>query len=168
MFKKQHSYLCSQSVMAAFVLKCQCETFNCFQMNYRVFISWLCVSLKYFGCAGFYKIRYVEIGRHRGIIANEHIKIGSNSYEKVEKYLRPLVTNQNSIQEEIKCRLKAGNSCYYSVQTLLSSRPDSRNLKISINMVDSTNSDPDFMNAIITVTSPGCTGFITMRIRREH
>ena len=27
------------------------------------------------------------------------------------------MTNQNSIQEEIKCRLKAGNSCYYSVQT---------------------------------------------------
>ena len=26
----------------------------------------------------------------------------------------------NSIQEEIKCRLKAKNSCYYSVQTLLS------------------------------------------------
>ena len=53
-----------------------------------------------------------------------HIKIGSNSYEKVEtfKYLGSLLTNENSIQEEIKCRLKAGNSCYYSVQTLLSSR----------------------------------------------
>jgi len=32
-----------------------------------------------------------------------------------------LLTNQNSIQVEIKCRLKAGNSCYYSVQKLLSS-----------------------------------------------
>ena len=31
-----------------------------------------------------------------------------------------------SIQEEIKCRLKVGNSCYYSVQTLLSSRLLSR------------------------------------------
>ena len=41
------------------------------------------------------------------------------------------MTNQNSIQEEIKCRLKAGNSCYYSVQTLLSSRT-SKNLKIKI------------------------------------
>ena len=29
------------------------------------------------------------------------------------------MTNQNSIQEEIKCRHKAGISCYYSVQTLL-------------------------------------------------
>jgi len=40
--------------------------------------------------------------------------------------------NQNSIQEEIKYRLKAGNSCYYSVQTLLSYRLLSKNLKIKI------------------------------------
>ena len=53
----------------------------------------------------------MEIGRHRGMIANAHIKIGSNSYEKVKtfKNLGSLLTNQNSIQEEIKCRLKAGN-----------------------------------------------------------
>ena len=38
--------------------------------------------------------------------------------------------NQNYIYEEIKCRLTAGNSCYYSVQTLLSSRLLSKNLKI--------------------------------------
>ena len=57
-----------------------------------------------------------------------------NSYEKVEKfkYLGSLLTNQNSIQEKIKCRLKAGNSCYYLVQTLLSSRLLSKNLKIKI------------------------------------
>ena len=53
------------------------------------------------------------------MIANEHIRLGSNSNEKVKTFK---VTNQNSIQEEIKCRLQAGNSCYYSVQTLLSSR----------------------------------------------
>ena len=28
------------------------------------------------------KTKYMDIGRHRGIIANEHIKIGSNSYGK--------------------------------------------------------------------------------------
>ena len=39
---------------------------------------------------------------------------------------------QNSIEEEIKCRLTAGNSSYYSVQTLLSSRILSKNLKIKI------------------------------------
>ena len=68
------------------------------------------------------------------MIANEHIRIGSNFYEKVKsfKYLGTVVTNQNSIQEEIKCKLKAGNSCYCSVQTLLSSRLLSKNLKIKI------------------------------------
>ena len=30
------------------------------------------------------KTKYMEIGRHRGMIANEHIKIGSNSYERVQ------------------------------------------------------------------------------------
>ena len=38
----------------------------------------------------------------------------------------------NPIQEEIKCRLKAGYSCNYSVQTLLSSRLLYKNLKIKI------------------------------------
>ena len=54
--------------------------------------------------------KYMEIGLHRGMIANEH-----NSYEKVKsfKYLFSLLNNQNYIQEEIKYRLKAGNSCYY-------------------------------------------------------
>ena len=47
-------------------------------------------------------------------------------------YFGSLLTNQNSIQEEIKRRLTAGNSCYYSVQTLLSSRLLSKNLKIKI------------------------------------
>ena len=70
------------------------------------------------------------------MIANSHVKIGSNSYEKVKtfKYLGSLLTNQNSIQKEIKCRLKAGNSCYYSVQTLLSFQLLSMNLKIKINI----------------------------------
>ena len=69
------------------------------------------------------KTKYMEIGRHRGMIANDHIKIVNNSYEQVKafRYLGSLLTNQNYIQEEIKCRLKAGLSCYYSVQTLLSS-----------------------------------------------
>ena len=68
------------------------------------------------------------------MIANEHINIDSNSYGKVKtfKYLGSLLTNQNYIQEEIKCRLKAGNSCYYSVQTHLSPRLLSKNLKIKI------------------------------------
>ena len=48
------------------------------------------------------------------------------------KYLRTTLTDQNSIQEEIKSRLKLGNACYYSVQSLLSSTLLSKNLKIKI------------------------------------
>ena len=43
-----------------------------------------------------------------------------------------MLNSVNSIQEEVKCRLKAGNSGYYSVQTLLSSRFLSKNVKIKI------------------------------------
>jgi hypothetical protein len=40
--------------------------------------------------------------------------------------------NQNSIQEEIKNRLKSGNAWYHLVQNLLSSSLISKNLKIKI------------------------------------
>ena len=40
--------------------------------------------------------------------------------------------NQNSVQEEIKSRLKSGNACYHSVQNLLSSSLLYKNLKIKI------------------------------------
>ena len=48
------------------------------------------------------------------------------------KYLGTTLTNQNSIQVEIKCRLKSGNACYHSVQNLLSSSLLSENIKIKI------------------------------------
>jgi len=48
------------------------------------------------------------------------------------KYLGTNLTNQNSIEEEIKSRLRPGNACYNSVQNLLSSRLLSKNLKIKI------------------------------------
>ena len=58
----------------------------------------------------------------------------NSSFEGVEelKYLGPNLTNQNSIQEEIKSRLNPGNACYLSVQNLLSSSFLSKNLKIKI------------------------------------
>ena len=48
------------------------------------------------------------------------------------KCLGTTLTNQNSILEEIKSRLKSGNACYHSVQNLLSSSLLSKNLKIKI------------------------------------
>ena len=48
------------------------------------------------------------------------------------KYLGTTLTNQNSIVEEIKSRLRSGNASHYSVQNRLSSRLLSKNLKIKI------------------------------------
>jgi len=62
------------------------------------------------------------------------MKTDNSSIERVEefKYLGTTLTNQNSIQEEIKSRLKLGNAYYYSVQNLLSSSLLPKKLKIKI------------------------------------
>ena len=62
------------------------------------------------------------------------MKIDNSSIERVEefKYLGTTLTNKNSIQEEIKSRLKLGNACYYAVQNLFSSSLLSKKLKIKI------------------------------------
>ena len=60
---------------------------------------------------------------------------------------------KNSIQEEIKHRLKVENSLYYSVQTLLSSRLLSKNLKYKI-----------YKTIILSVVLYGCeTWSLTLR-----
>jgi len=48
------------------------------------------------------------------------MKNDNSSIERVEgfKYLGTTLRNKNSIQEEIKSRVKLGNACYYSVQNL--------------------------------------------------
>jgi len=46
--------------------------------------------------------------------------------------LLPSSLHQNSIQEEIKIRLKSGNACYHSVQHLLSSSLLLKNIKRKI------------------------------------
>ena len=91
-------------------------------------------------------------------MVNEHIRIISNPYEKVItfKYLGSSMINQNFILEEIKCRLKAANSCYYSVQTLFSFRLLSKNLKIQI------------YKTILPVVLQGCeTWSLTLREERR-
>ena len=62
------------------------------------------------------------------------MKTDNRSFEMVEefRYLGTTLTDQNSIQEEIKSSLKSGNTCYHSVQNLLSSSLLSKNLKIKI------------------------------------
>jgi len=62
------------------------------------------------------------------------MKTDNISIERVEefKYLGTTLTNQNSIQEEIKRRLRLGNVCYYSIQNILSSSLQSKKLKVKI------------------------------------
>ena len=57
------------------------------------------------------------------------MKVDNSSIERVEelKYLGMTLTNQNSIQKEIKSKLKLGNACYHLVQKLLSSSLLSKN-----------------------------------------
>ena len=62
------------------------------------------------------------------------VRMDNSTFERVEefKYLRTTLTNQNSILEEIKSRLRSENAFYDSVQNLLSSSLLSKNLKIKI------------------------------------
>ena len=62
------------------------------------------------------------------------IKNGNSSFEMVEefKYLGTTSMNTNSLQEKIKSRLKTGNACYHSVQKLLFSKLQFKNIQIKI------------------------------------
>jgi len=62
------------------------------------------------------------------------VRMDNSTFERVDefKYLGTTLTNQNSIAEEIKSRLRSGNACYNSVQNLLSSRLLSKNVKLKI------------------------------------
>jgi len=85
--------------------------------------------------------------------------IENGSFERVEefKYLGTTLTDQNSIQEEIKSRLKSGNACFRSVQDLLSSGFLSKNLKIKI-----------YRTIILPVILYGCeTWSLTLRGERR-
>ena len=72
------------------------------------------------------------------------------------KYLEATLTNRNSVQEEIKNRLKSGNACYHSVQNLLSSILLSKNVKIKIHRT-----------IILPIILNGCETW-SLRLREER
>jgi hypothetical protein len=65
---------------------------------------------------------------------NHNTKKGNKSFERVGEFrcLATTLTDQNSIHEEKKTRLKSKNTCYYWVQNLLPSSLLSKNIKIKI------------------------------------
>ena len=60
------------------------------------------------------KTRYMVMSRDQNAGRTHSMKIDNSSFERVDefKYLGTTLTNQNSIQEEIKSRLQSGNACY--------------------------------------------------------
>ena len=80
------------------------------------------------------KTMYMVMSRDQNVGRSLNIKSDSTPFERVDvfKYLGTTLTNQNSIQGEIKSRLKPGNACYHSVQNSLSSSLVTKNFKIKI------------------------------------
>jgi retron-type reverse transcriptase len=80
------------------------------------------------------KTKYMVMSRYQNAGRNHSMKMENNSLERAEqfKYLRTTLTNQNSIQEDVKSRLNLGNACYHSVQNRLSSSLLSKMIKIKV------------------------------------
>jgi sorting nexin-29 len=105
------------------------------------------------------KTKYMVLSRDRNAGWGHCVKIDNGSIESVEefKYFGTTLIDQNSIQNEIKSRLKLGNACYYSVKNRLSSRLLSENLKFKI-----------YRTIILPVVLYGCeTWSLTLREERR-
>jgi hypothetical protein len=104
------------------------------------------------------KIKYVLLSRCQKVEQRQSIKIGNRSFESAAKfkYLGTTLTDQNCIHKEIKSRLNSGNACYHSVQSLLSSRMLSRNVKVKI-----------YKTIILPVVLYGCETW-SLTLREEH
>jgi hypothetical protein len=63
------------------------------------------------------KTKYMVMSRDQNAGRIHRVRMDNSSFERVEKfiYLGTTLTNQNSIAEEIKSRLRSGIACYYSV-----------------------------------------------------
>ena len=106
------------------------------------------------------KTKYMVMSRDQNAGRNHSVRIDNSTFERMGefKYLGTIFTNQNSIPEEIKSRLRSGNACYHSVQNILSSRLLSKNLKIKI-----------YRTIILPVVLYGCeTWSLTLREERKQ
>jgi hypothetical protein len=100
------------------------------------------------------KSKYMVMSRKKA--GQKHrIKIVNRFFEGVTKfkYLGTTITDQNCMQEE---ELNSGNACYHSVQSILSSRLLSRNVKVKI-----------YKTIILPVVLYGCETW-SVALREEH
>ena len=79
------------------------------------------------------KTKFMVMSRDQNAGRIHGVRTDNSTFERVEefKYLGTTLTNQNSIQEEIKSRLRSGNARYHSVQNFSSSRLLSCRLEVS-------------------------------------
>jgi hypothetical protein len=91
-------------------------------------------------------------GQELVAVSFEHI------YETLDsiKYLGTTLTDQNCMNEEIKSRLNLRNVCYHSIQSLLSYRLLSRNVKVKI-----------YKTIILPFVLYGCETW-SLTLREEH
>jgi hypothetical protein len=104
------------------------------------------------------KTKYMIMSPHPNSGQNQNIRIANASFANVAKlkYLVTMPTNQNNIHDELKIRLNSWNTCYYSVQNLLSFHLTTKNLKIKI-----------YKTVILPVVLYWCET-LSLTLREEH
>jgi hypothetical protein len=104
------------------------------------------------------KAKCLLVSRCQKAGQRQSVKIANRFFEDVAKfkYLGTILTDQNCIYEEIKSRLNSGNTCYYSIQSLLSSHLLSRNVKVKI-----------YKTIILPFVLYGCETW-SVTLREEH
>jgi hypothetical protein len=104
------------------------------------------------------KNKYILMSCSRTIGQKYSIKIASRCLADLGKfkYLGTTLTDQNCVHKEIKSSLNSGNACCRSVQSLLSSRLLSRNVKVKM-----------YRTIIVPVVLYGCETW-SLTLREEH